>query len=503
MKAKNFEFDSGIIEDLELLIKARYTLIQVVTWEEERALNILEQTAKRGESDLYSWDPVRGIKVHVGEERNFKINEKDPEKILEILEDFSRGTIFVMLDMDQYWSRNPGLVRKIKILCAKLKTTRTSLVLLSHENMLPGALSMMATTVEINPPDYREMLNILKKILGKARFDGLSDNLREKVAKVSLGLSAQSAVNVIARAMLKTGDMDERVIPVILDEKRRLIRKSGILEFFESEVTLDSIGGLRNLKDWLGKREKAFSEEAASYGLPAPKGLLLIGVQGTGKSLTAKAVSALWRLPLLRFDVGRVFGSLVGESEERMREAISLAETISPCLLWIDEMDKSFAGLSGGGSHGDSGTSARVFGTLLTWMQEKRKSVFVVATANNVMHMPPELLRKGRFDEVFFIDLPTLEERKDIFRVHLKKVRPVLRSYDLDVLAQKSQGFSGAEIEQSIIEAMFNAFDDNQRDFTTEDILKSLGELIPLSQFMREDVEALRTWAVGRARKAS
>jgi len=265
-----------------------------------------------------------------------------------------------------------------------------------------------------------------------------------------------------------------------------------------------SVGGLGRLKEWLNLREIAFGQEARDYGLPAPKGLALIGIPGTGKSLSAKMIASLWQLPLIRMDVGALFGGLVGQSEENVRRALALAETISPCVLWIDEMEKA---LSTGSSSGDSGTSMRVFGSLLSWMQDKKKPVFVVATANDVGKLPPELLRRGRFDEIFFLDLPTTEERKEIFAVHLRKRKRKVGAYDLQRLAAASEGYVGAEIEQAVIDAMYVAFNDTsqpKRDFTTEDVLSAIGRQVPMSQSQRENINYLRQWLQdGRAVSAS
>jgi SpoVK/Ycf46/Vps4 family AAA+-type ATPase len=285
----------------------------------------------------------------------------------------------------------------------------------------------------------------------------------------------------------------------VTDEKKQIIRESEALEFFSVTEQMENVGGLKVLKDWLRLRERAFSNRAREYGLPMPKGIALLGIPGTGKSLTAKMIGGLWHLPLLRLDVGALFGSLVGESEERTRRALHLAETIAPCVLWIDEMEKALA-------HGglDSGTSTRVFGSILTWMQEKKSPVFVVATANDISAMPPELLRKGRFDEIFFLDLPTLNERREIFIVHLKKRRRVPEDYDLDRLARASEGFVGAEIEQAVIDAMYIGFNDEEREFTTDDILVSISRQVPLSVSQREVIGYLREWLrEGRAQSAS
>jgi SpoVK/Ycf46/Vps4 family AAA+-type ATPase len=284
----------------------------------------------------------------------------------------------------------------------------------------------------------------------------------------------------------------------VTEEKKQIIRESEALEYYPVTETPDHVGGLGVLKDWLRLRERAFTHQAREYGLPAPKGIALIGIPGTGKSLTAKMIGGLWGLPLLRLDVGALFGSLVGESEERVRRALRLAETVAPCLVWIDEMEKGLA-------HGDldGGTSTRVFGTILTWMQEKTAPCFVVATANDISRLPPELLRKGRFDEIFFLDLPTRQERREIFSVHLSMRQRLPQDYDLERLAQESEGYVGAEIEQAIIDAMYVGFNAS-REFTSGDISAALKRQVPLSVSQRETVAALRSWLQeGRAQSAS
>jgi len=261
----------------------------------------------------------------------------------------------------------------------------------------------------------------------------------------------------------------------------------------------DAVGGLEVLKGWLDKRSHAFSEEAKNYGLPSPRGLALIGIPGTGKSLSAKLIARQWRMPLLRLDIGAVFGSLVGESEEKIRKALKLAELVAPCVLWIDELEKS---LSSGDS--DGGTSKRVLGTFLTWMQEKRSPIFVVATANDVSALPPELLRRGRFDEIFFLDLPTSVERGEIVKVHLGKRRRQVRDFELDRIVAASEGYVGAEIEQAVIDALYSAFDDGRREVNTDDVINALVHLVPLSKSQWERIKELRGWlADGRARSAS
>jgi SpoVK/Ycf46/Vps4 family AAA+-type ATPase len=298
--------------------------------------------------------------------------------------------------------------------------------------------------------------------------------------------------------MMSDLTIDDRSIEVVTEEKKQIIRESEALEFFGVKETADDVGGLGVLKDWLRLRERAFSQEARDYGLPSPKGIILVGIPGTGKSLTAKMIGGLWRLPLLRLDVGSLFGSLVGESEERARRALKLAETVAPCIVWIDEMEKAF---SFGGF--DGGTSKRVFGTILTWMQEKTTPCFVIATANDISSLPAELLRKGRFDEIFFLDLPTLEERKEIFNVHLHKRRRLSQDFDIERLGRESQGFVGAEIEQAIIDAMYVGFNQG-REFNTYDLSRALRNLVPLSVSQRETIQVLRDWLQeGRVQSAS
>jgi SpoVK/Ycf46/Vps4 family AAA+-type ATPase len=306
---------------------------------------------------------------------------------------------------------------------------------------------------------------------------------------------------VLARAIASHGEIQPEDVELVLEEKRQTIRQTQILDFYPATEKISDIGGLDNLKDWLLRRGGAFSERARAYGLPHPRGLLLVGIQGTGKSLTAKAIAHHWHLPLLRLDVGRLFGGLVGESESRTRQMIQVAEALAPCILWIDEIDKAFAGIGG---KGDAGTTSRVFGTFITWLAEKSSPVFVVATANDIQALPPEMLRKGRFDEIFFVGLPSQEERKAIFTVHLSRLRPHnLKNYDIDRLAYETPDFSGAEIEQTIVEAMHIGFSQN-RDFSIDDILEAASQIVPLARTATEQIQFLQDWAAaGKARLAS
>ena len=407
-------------------------------------------------------------------------------------------SLFILKDFHDAWG-NPQIKRKLRSVCQKLKFTKKSILVTTCSTNIPEELKDEAVLVNFPLPGTEELEDVLVNL---TRTPGVRVNLtplgHEKLVQAALGLTSSQAQRVFARAIVTDGVLDDRDIDLVTDEKKQIIRESEALEFYAVSESPDDVGGLGVLKEWLRLRERAFTQEARAYGLPAPKGVALIGIPGTGKSLTAKMIGGLWRLPLLRLDVGALFGSLVGESEERTRRALQVAETVAPCVVWIDEVEKALA-------HGglDSGTSTRVFGTILTWMQEKTSPCFVVATANDIASLPPELLRKGRFDEIFFLDLPTQAERKEIFTVHLRKRNRIPADYDLDQLAAATGGYVGAEIEQAIIDAMYLGFYEN-REFSTADILAAIKRQVPLSISQRETIEALRSWLrEGRAQSAS
>jgi SpoVK/Ycf46/Vps4 family AAA+-type ATPase len=362
------------------------------------------------------------------------------------------------------------------------------------------------TVIDFPLPNAEAIERLLAQVApDKLKVTGLA---KEQLIKACQGLSRTRIQRVLAKALAAKQQVNESDIAGVLQEKQQAIRQTGILEFFSPQDSLKSVGGLENLKQWVRMRQDVFTEEARRYGIPNPKGVLLVGIQGTGKSLSAKTIAHEWRLPLLRLDSGRLFGGIVGESESRVRQMIQLVEAIAPCVLWIDEIDKAFGNITSG-ADGDSGTSRRVFGSLITWMQEKTSPVFIVATANNIQVLPAELLRKGRFDEIFFLNLPTEPERQEIFKVHLQKLRPSrIRDFDLSLLARQSKNFSGAEIEQVIIDAMHRAFakghSGQRQDLTTEDIIMAIEETVPLAAIAHEQIAALKYWAAqAGARTAS
>jgi len=397
------------------------------------------------------------------------------------------------------------VIRKLRDIAHELKSSYKTVVLLSPFLVLPAELEKDLTVIDYALPTIEELGALLGRIEDEVKDNpklkvDLTPDGRERILKAALGLTLAEAENVFAKALVTGGTLSADDVSAIYAEKRQIIRKTGLLDYCEPELDFQMVGGLDSLKDWLARRRMAFSDKAHEYGLPAPRGVLLLGVQGCGKSLCAKAVSALWSLPLLRLDVGRLFSSLVGSSEENIRRAIRLAEGIAPCVLWMDEIDKAFGSLSG--SSTDSGTSQRVLGTFLTWLGEKTAPVFVIATANNIRVLPPELLRKGRFDEIFFVDLPDEKERRDIVAIHLYRRNRDWQQFNLDEIAARSNGFNGAELEQVVISALFDAFYEG-REVTDEDIFKAIGETVPLSKTMQEDIDALRDWCMTRARHAS
>jgi AAA+ superfamily predicted ATPase len=495
---------TDISAQINLALRARIALIVLVTVEEQRGLRVLEEAGKARDpgSDLITWD----IADRFTSRRGTALPEaRDPLMALDKIRERvpsgdQRRDIYVLKDFHEFWGRDASVRRKLRSLAQHLGYTGSTIVVTTPVATVPEELKDDAVVIEMPLPGPDALRAELDRLIEKNR--GLKAQLtsqgRAKLAQAALGLTIAQARRAFAKAIVRDDVLDDRDIDTVLAEKKAVIRESRALEFYSAGETSDDVGGLGELKRWLALRERAFSDEAAAYGLPAPKGLALIGIPGTGKSLTAKMIGGLWRLPLLRLDVGALFGSLVGESEERVRRALRLAETVAPCVLWIDELEKGFAA-----GDLDGGTSRRVLSTLLTWMQEKTAPVFVVATANDVSALPPEVMRRGRFDEIFFLDLPTEAERREIFTVHLRKRRRNPALFDIRRLASESDGYTGAEVEQAIIDAMYQAFA-AERDISTDDLIAAIARTVPLSKSQREVIERLRAWLRdGRAQSAS
>jgi SpoVK/Ycf46/Vps4 family AAA+-type ATPase len=489
-------------EELNILVQAQYPLIYLVTSEEERAEQAMATIAQsKPQQRVYIWTVTHGI-VEYGQPRNTtQHNTVSPEAAIEWVIRQRDPGIYIFKDLHPFID-SPATTRWLRDAIASFKGTQKTIVLMSPVQNVPIELEKEVVVIDFPMPTMAELNQVLSQQLTEARSRRISTETREKLLKAALGLTRDEAEKVYRKAYVTTNRLTDAEVDIVLSEKKQLIRRNGILEYIEEDETIDSVGGLEELKHWLKQRSNAFTERAREYGLPQPKGMLILGVPGCGKSLIAKTTSRLWGLPLLRLDMGRVYdGSMVGRSEANLRNALKTAESISPVILFIDELDKAFAG-GAGSADSDGGTSSRIFGSFLTWMQEKTSPVFVMATANRVERLPGEFLRKGRFDEIFFVDLPTSEERQEIFKIHLGKRRREIARFDIDQLANVSDGFSGAEIEQAIIAAMYEAFAQD-REFTQLDIIAAIKSTLPLSKTMTEQVTALRDWARQRARPAA
>lgn len=494
---------------VELLIRARYPIIFIVSWEEPRVIEALRRIGDRTSKQVYEWSCSAGIidagtSVQVTKGR--KASTRDPLNALDEVVAQVEPAVYVFKDFHPFLTKtNHAVIRKLRDLANELKSSYKTLVLISPFLEIPAELEKDITVIDFPLPTMEELGGLLDRIVEDVKGNEnitleLSSAGREQILKAARGLTLNEAENVLAKVLVTNRRLSNKDVPTIFAEKRQIIRKSGLLDYHEPALGLEHVGGLDNLKEWLARRKLAFADKARRFGLPHPRGVLLLGIQGCGKSMCAKAVSALWQLPLLRFDMGRMFSSLVGSSEENIRRAISVAEGVAPSILWVDEIDKAFGALSGTSS--DSGTSQRVLGTFLTWLAEKTTAVFVVATANNINVLPPELLRKGRFDEIFFVDLPSFEERKEIFGIHLKLRSRQPAKFDLEKLGLRSNGYSGAEIEQVVVSALFEAYY-QRRDVADQDLIKAIDETVPLSRTMEEEIKALREWCTTRTRHAS
>jgi ATP-dependent 26S proteasome regulatory subunit len=490
----------SFITELNLLLKARYSLIYVPTCEEDRLEYTIRQCVLLGKNRaIYSWNFVDGF---LNTPNTNELGKRNPLQALDFIEKLSEDTpvIFLLKDFHKFFN-DITVLRKVRNLGRLLQVQPKTIIISAPEIIpFPPEIVELVTILEFELPTIDEIQEELKRLLNVLDQSINSEDLNTLV-RACQGLSLDRIRRVLSKIIADNEIIDSRGISSIFEEKKQIINQNKILEFCSSDQKLENIGGLAVLKKWLKQRSCSLSDQAKDYGLPVPRGLLLVGIQGTGKSLTAKAIGNDWKLPLLRLDFGRLFGGIVGESEFRTREMIRIVEALAPCILWIDEIDKSFQQSE---SKGDSGTTGRVLATFITWLSEKRSQVFVVATANNFQVLPLELIRKGRFDEIFFVDLPNENERTQIFTVLLSQLRPgKIEKFDLVVLSKESRGFSGAEISQAIIEAMFFAFNED-REFTTADILLGITNIIPLAQLERQKIKVLQEWAEsGRIRTAS
>lgn len=480
----------NFLSDFILLLKARYPLIYIVTSEEERVEYLLKYSTKKYLArTCYSWDFIDGYK---GNPNDIGFAARNPLEALNLPDKLTpeTGAIFILKDYDNFL-KDFSVIRKLKNLGKTLKTQPKNIIIVSSELTLPDSLKELVTIVEFPLPSYQEIFDELNRLV-KSLQQSVKDETINKLTSACQGLSMERIRRVLSKIIAQYGEINDSSVILVLEEKKQIIQKTQLLEFCLADKTLSDLGGLDNFKSWLKIRSNAFSSSAIKYGLPYPKGLLMVGVQGTGKSLAAKVIAHEWNLPLLRLDFGRLFASLVGQSESRIRKMIAISEALSPCILWVDEIDKAFTNSQ---NSGDNGTTNRVLATFITWLSEKTSPVFVVATANNIDWIPPEVIRKGRFDEVFFLALPNFQERQAIFNVHLSKARPEkIENYEIQLLSKVTKNFSGAEIEQVIIEAMRVGFSES-REFTTEDMINVSQRFVPLADTKSKEINQLMEWA--------
>jgi SpoVK/Ycf46/Vps4 family AAA+-type ATPase len=480
-----------IPDEIQMHYRSRYPLLYLITHEEDRTTGFVAEAARALGARLCAWPSVSGEKA------TLLSPSQDPLAALDAIAGAASPTLFILKDFHQHL-RNPAVVRRLRDIAAGLPGKGQMAAVLSPVLEIPVELEKEIAILDVPLPGEDELTEIFHSVMVE-RQSIFPDDFVKMAVRAARGLTAEESHRAFLKALIVGGDHQLGNIDSIVEEKRRIIRKYEVLEFVETQEGVSSIGGLTELKRWLLAREQAFSEEARKFGLPSPKGLLLCGVQGCGKSLTARAVAQLWKLPLLRLDLGSMFSSNV-TPEEGLRRAIKVAQSLSPAVLWIDEIEKGFTGVAS--NTGSDNAATRAFGMFITWMQEKKDPVFVVATANEVGSLPPELLRKGRFDDIFFIDLPDVHEREEILRIHLINRGRDPGGFGLPRLATMAEYLSGAELEQVVVAALFRAFNE-KREVTVVDFEKSIRETVPLYRTYEEKIKGLREWAKNRARQAT
>lgn len=487
------------IEQFEQLINSGNCCISIVTFEEQYALEIVRQVALGLDRNMLIWSAAGGVKDGLLTDSLYIGDTETPAAGLLHFTGAKKDSICVALDLAEHLKT--GIVlRALRDLIECFVNNGNTLVIIDSNDNLPEVVRSYTRRFDISFPDEKEIMEITRKTLQRIRRKtpieiGISQEGLATIVRNLRGLSRRQAERIITDTVINDQRFDDNDINAIIAGKRRMIQQGGLLEYIETPLDLSEIGGMKHLKKWLNQRKETFNPRAIQFGLEAPRGVLMLGVQGAGKSLCAKAIATAWHQPLLKLDPGALFNSYIGESERNLRHALRQCEMMSPVILWIDEIEKGFA--SAASQSTDGGLSKRMFGTLLTWLQERKSPVFVVSTANDIEALPPELLRKGRFDEIFFVDLPKQTVRREIFAIHLKKRKRDPKKFDLGQLAEASEGYSGSEIEQAVISALHEAFADKQ-GLSTKRILTVLKASPPLSVTLAERVESLRDWARGR-----
>ena len=485
------------LHDLELLLDSKVPILVVESFEEPRVLEMITRLAVNRTSPLYTWSATEGLhRLGFGDGLSEDDDTKEPENVLKIIKDANTPGIYVLCDFHPYFKDEPVNIRLLREIAMHHHNLGHTVILLSHELDLPNELKRYSARFELSMPTEDQLMNLVREEASnwsksqggtpvrsdKATFNQLVQNLK--------GVPLQDARQLIRGVIYDDGAIGESDIPALNKAKFALMDMGGVLSFEYDTAKFTEVGGLTKLKSWLEERRNTFMDDNSS--LDTPKGIMLLGIQGSGKSLAAKAVAGMWGLPLLRLDFGSLYNKYFGETERNLREALKLADMMSPCVLWLDEIEKGISV-----SQNDSGISQRVLGTLLTWMSERESLAFIVATSNDISQLPPELVRKGRLDEIFFVDLPNEAVRKDIFEIHLSKRNEEPEQFDIEALAGLSEGFSGAEIEQIIVNALYTSagVDEKLSNIQLEASIRSTN---PLSVVMFEKVASLRQWAEER-----
>ena len=487
-------------ESLKLLIQAGNPIVLMETPDEPRAVRMVRETARELALPLSEWSVTEGLVSAPPEASRTLVEPGKVVAALKHVKDSQYPVIYSFKDLGPH-CKDPQVVRAIRDLYFSPGSRSWTLILIDALSPPPD-VRRLAVPFDVGWPDEKELLEVVQTTFRDVKRrtlrqveSRLTKRELELLVQTLRGLTTDEAARVVSGAIHEDNVLDGADLPRIVDAKRNRLGTTGCLESIVADVSPDEIGGLGNLKRWLNLRRGGFSSRGREFGLDPPRGILLLGVQGCGKSLSAKVVASAWRMPLVRMDPGVLYQKFIGESEARLREALHQAESMAPAVLWIDEIEKAFASASADSA--DGGLSQRMFGTLLSWMQDHRHPIFLIATANNLDQLPPELMRKGRFDEIFFVDLPGPAEREAIFAIHLKKRRREKTSFDMARLTAGSEGFSGAEIEQAVVSGLYAAFA-AETECTTEHILGALHGTQPISVVMREHVERLRAWARGR-----
>ncbi len=491
-------------DELRLLINSRHPIIAVETSEESRVEELLAQVAGELDIPFYTWSVTSGMSRRGTDQAMY--DTEDPDKALHNISLIRGDGIFLLRDFVRYLEQD-RILRRMREIAGKFREMRRSIILSAPVLKIPPELEDDAVLFHLALPDATLLLKVTQEVLASCQVSNSKFRMEldmastRQLAQNLAGLTLDEARRTLAKCLFARGKADAKLVTEVLEAKRASLKQEGVLEYLKTEASFADVAGMNGLKEWLRKRRGAFTPEGKQFGLDPPKGVLITGVQGCGKSLCARAVAGEWELQLARLDAGALYDKYIGESEKRLRKSLEVAEQLAPLVLWIDEIEKGFAATSSSADV-DAGLTQRILATLLTWLQDRKSAVFLVATSNNISALPPELLRKGRFDEIFFVDLPEAAARVELFRIHLQRRGRDAAKFDLPALAAACDGFSGAEVEQVIVAGMYSAFS-AKLPLSTDVLLAEIRATRPLAVTRREDVARLRAWATDRAVSAN